>query len=826
VTAAVPIGRPRLLLALVAVALCALAAPGSSSAAACPNQEFRDLQGASYLPDCRAFELSSPVLKNGEEVETKGVVANGVPFSAAAEGSSVAYEASGGIPGTESAGLYTQYLALGGPLRQPWTNVSLNPSATLGVIEGIGPHKTGEFEYYAPDLSCGVMKTVLPIAVPTGETAEEQISNLYRWDASTNTYHLLTNSRPTSLAESQESGGTMRVTGVSADCSTVTFESDNEFNGGPSDALYKASGGAVETVSILPNGKSTNITPIQRGEQGSNINELSSDGSRVFFAAEAEPGSERQGVFMRQGGVTSEISKPQGGAAPLDTGARFQAASQDGSRVFFTANYGLTPTTSTGPEAPTTCTLSSGDGCDLYEYNVESSTLTDISVDTTDAKGANVRGVVGLTPDGSHVYFSTSGQLVPGRGRTQTENGENENPAKPRAKATNGEANVYLYAGGAPTYVTTIGATEAGHPPTVGDNQQSEVDTISSGGQGHGLKHLTARVSSSGDYLLFATRAAVSEFDGSTYDNEDQNVAGQFDFEQYEYSLASGKVTCVSCNPVRSVRPVEPAGPFAALGPFTEVRNGSQQRFLSDSGRVFFNSYAPLAAAAVNGTVNAYEWAPPGVGDCSAQNAAGCVAILDSGTDPFPTYVEAASADGSNVYITTHAQLAPQDIDGLRDVYDVRVEGGIPLPAGPSECSGEACQGPAGGGLSTSRRASETAAAGGNVAPGTGGGPGAGVGGGSVKGFTKRVVRGTSVALTVMAPSAGKITASGSGLKSKSVTVAKAATYKLKIVLTAKEIKLLKQRRKHRKGVTLKVKTAFVPTTGRASAVSSTVTFK
>ena len=537
-------------------------------------------------------------------------------------------------------------------------------------------------------------------------------------------------------------------------------------------------------------------------------------------------------VFVREGGVTTEVSEPQGGTAAADTGAKFQAASRDGSRVFFTANYGLTPTTSTGPEAATTCNQVSGVGCDLYEYNVDGKTLTDISADTTDAKGANVRSVVGVTPDGSYVYFATAGQLVPGQGNSQA---ENENVANtPQSKVTNGEANVYSYSAGALAYVTTIGAAEAGHPALLSENED-EVDAI--GSQQHGLEHLAARVSSSGHYLLFATRAAVQEFDGSTYNNEDRNVAGQFDFEQYEYSTAAGSVTCVSCNPNRSVRPVEflgksgkPVGPFSALGPFSEVRNGSQQRYLGDDGRVFFDSYAPLAAAAAANpvtTVNAYAWAPAGVGECSSSVVAGCLSMLDPGTDTFPTYVEAVSADGSNVYITTHAQLVPQDIDGLRDLYDVRVEGGIPVPAGPSECSGEGCQGSAGGGLSTSRRASETAAAGGNVAPGTGGGgAGTGVGGGGVKGFTKRVVKGTSVALTIMAPSAGKITASGSGLKSKSMAVTKAGTYKLKIVLTPKEIKLLKQRRKHKKGVTLKVKTAFVPATGHASAVSSTVTFK
>ena len=344
--------------------------------------------------------------------------------------------------------------------------------------------------------------------MPAGETAEEQISNLYRWDASTNTYQLLTNSRPTALTETQEAGSTTRITGVSADCSTITFESDNEFNGGPLLALYKASGGAVETVSVLPNGKATGVVPMARGERESNVNELSSDGSREFFAADVAP--EVPAVFVREGSVTTEVSKPQGGTAATDTGAKFQAASRDGSRVFFTANYGLTPTTSSGSEAATACNQSSGVGCDLYEYNVDGKTLTDISADTTDTKGANVRSVVGVTPDGSHVYFATAGQLVPGQGNSQA---ENENVANtPQSKVTNGEANVYSYSAGALAYVTTIGAAEAGHPALLSENED-EVDAI--GSQLHGLEHLSARVSGSGNYLLFATRAAVQEFDGS-----------------------------------------------------------------------------------------------------------------------------------------------------------------------------------------------------------------------------------------------------------------------------------------------------------------------
>jgi hypothetical protein len=45
-----------------------------------------------------------------------------------------------------------------------------------------------------------------------------------------------------------------------------------------------------------------------------------------------------------------------------------------------------------------------------------------------------------------------------------------------------------------------------------------------------------------------------------------------------------------------------------------------------------------------------------------------------------------ASADGRDVFIGTLASLVPQDY-GLRDIYDVRVEGGFPPPAPPTPSS-------------------------------------------------------------------------------------------------------------------------------------------
>jgi hypothetical protein len=120
-----------------------------------------------------------------------------------------------------------------------------------------------------------------------------------------------------------------------------------------------------------------------------------------------------------------------------------------------------------------------------------------------------------------------------------------------------------------------------------------------------------------------------------------------------------------------------------------------QQRVLTDSGEVFFNSPDKLTEGAVSTgegeTVfaqNVYEYDP------ATEN----VYLISDGQDESAraeyepaTELAAVSLTGGNVFFQTPDQLVPQDGDTQLNLYDARVGGGFPAPVAPSGC-GESCQ--------------------------------------------------------------------------------------------------------------------------------------
>jgi hypothetical protein len=130
-------------------------------------------------------------------------------------------------------------------------------------------------------------------------------------------------------------------------------------------------------------------------------------------------------------------------------------------------------------------------------------------------------------------------------------------------------------------------------------------------------------------------------------------------------------------------------------------RPAYQPRYLSNSGRLYFNSLDPLVPQDTNGTGDVYQYEPAGVGGCTGSRPtytaanAGCVDLISSGTSNQASAFLDASESGKDVFFFTAAKLTGEDVDTRQDVYDAREGGGFPEPARPVVCQGDACQQPA-----------------------------------------------------------------------------------------------------------------------------------
>lgn len=126
---------------------------------------------------------------------------------------------------------------------------------------------------------------------------------------------------------------------------------------------------------------------------------LSPDGSTVYFVSTgrltAEDTDDSVDLYRRTGGVVSPISvAPTAGNGPNHVS--FNGMSEDGSHVFFQSQERLDPTDQDSMY-------------DLYEWSTSGVAL--VSTGPTDI-GENDGGLQASTADGTHVYFSTNGQLT------------------------------------------------------------------------------------------------------------------------------------------------------------------------------------------------------------------------------------------------------------------------------------------------------------------------------------------------------------------------------------------------------------------------------
>jgi hypothetical protein len=149
------------------------------------------------------------------------------------------------------------------------------------------------------------------------------------------------------------------------------------------------------------------------------------------------------------------------------------------------------------------------------------------------------------------------------------------------------------------------------------------------------------------------------------------------DRQMYVYDRSRALLTCASCPSGASIVPsVTRAG---------RSYKGFRPRFLSDDGKVFFNSTGSLVAADTNGVADVYEF----------DGQTGTLGLISTGKGREPMMFADASRSGDDVFVVTRQQLVQSDRDDYVDVYDVRVGAAPPdqpLETAPA-CEGGACQG-------------------------------------------------------------------------------------------------------------------------------------
>ena len=489
-------------------------------------------------------------------------------------------------------------------------------TAPSSVLTGTSPGQGSEFKGFSADLSLAV-------------------ANLHGNGA--------TEIRDTAGEASQPLAGKFR--GGTPDLSDIVLLNSENETLSEWDTLDRQS----KPVDVLPGGGGGLAAPAALGWHGENTRHaISNDGSRVIWEAVGT------GLFDRDTASeeTIQLDESRGGAG--SGGGIFRTASADGSHVFFTSKESLTADARTRLISPE-C---DGEGSetfseDLYEMTISSELpfhgeLTDITVESrpSDLAGACVIGTLGSSEDGSSVYLVARGVLA-----------SNAN-ARGEAAAP-GHNNVYLRHAAS----TSVPAT------TTFITSLSEAD---SGDWTNSSYQQTARVSPNGRFAAFLSLATLTG-----YDNTDVST-GAPDSEVYLYDADSQRLICASCDPTGG----RPEGGSTVPGwtPYRLAEASYQSRYLSDSGRLFFDSADAIVPQDVNGKTDVYEFEPSEDSiegsDCSPRSPGfdaqieGCISLISNGTGSENSTFLDASASGNDVFFRTQDRLIPLDTDGSFDVYD------------------------------------------------------------------------------------------------------------------------------------------------------------
>jgi DNA-binding beta-propeller fold protein YncE len=698
-------------------------AANSSGTSESQSATFQTLPSPAFLPDGRSWEMVSPVEKGGGSVEP--ISLDGGLIQAAAQGGAIAYIANGpfgsqieGNRALEPNQIVSKRAAAG------WSSQDIVTQNERG--EGFQGGSRREYQAFSPDLSLGLVEpqpTLEAFELPplSSEATERTIYRRNADACASSPEHcfepLVTGFSNTAevAGEKTKFGGKLGLMGSTADLNHAVFESKVGLTAAaptlPSEQnLYEWSSGKepsqqLQLVSVLPSGAPAEEASL--GNEDKDVrNAISADGSRIFWMglAENEQHELYPHLFMRDtsSGETVEVDAAQGVTEQpeedprLATNAQeYQTASVDGERVFFTYPFALNKESTLPKEA-----IALEEGSDLYvcalPHEAKQCELKDLTVGRF-GESADVLGVLGASEDGSYVYFVANGVLAPGASPGSC---VGEHHPEETCSLYSDHYDAQAKAWEEPRFIATL-------------SDEDEHDWLAEvGGE---LARLSSRVSPNGRYLAFMSNRSLTG-----YDNRDANPLAHEarDQEVFLYDIVEGRLSCASCNPSgarpHGVLDTERAGEglgllvdrpeiwitgrwlAGSLPGWTAISGVAagfaaryQSRYLSDSGRLFFNGADSLIPQELSGeqltrtrteevegqqtqvgVENVYEYEPQGVGGCQKE---GCVGLISSGTSAHESAFLDASENGDEVFFTTAERLVATDEDTNYDVYSARV---------------------------------------------------------------------------------------------------------------------------------------------------------
>jgi hypothetical protein len=632
----------------------ALQAAPAAAEGSCTNEALRAPLHSTELPDCRAYELVSPVVKYGWPIVMSRVASNG--------DSAVAFSL-GGLPGSNQSSLINFYKLV--RVLDGWKTVPLNTP-----LEYVNSGGGASLPAASPDLSHGVFE------YRSATTVDRRDTNFYVDDLLGGPPNKVGPRISPDAFASVPATETLNSSAPSApsDLSRVLYMLNGpEYPHGtlvdylwPGDATAQRSLG-IGWTSLYEYVGTSNSVPSLVGVDGGHLisqcgtalgypeggrfsslvgdevyNAVSAPGgTRVFFTVAAGPCEEGAGPPANELYASEEqspgarlsvaISEPTAGAGgdcsacntSAPQSAIFQGASEDGSKVFFLSEQAM---------------LGGAGGQNLYEYDFNAPKGRRVVL-----VAPGVLGVARVAENGSHVYFVDENVLTAAA-----------NPVGDLAQA--GADNLYVY---------DTATTETSFVGTLATGDGADWQT---------RDERPVNATPDGRFLVFAGRASLTPGD-----------AGGLS-QVYEYDAQKNTLIQVS----RAEG--GPGGEFATRLVYPRYTGNfdpsPQQSSVSDDGAyVVFQSEAALTPHAILGYNNVYEY------------HAGHVSLISDGQDHsfgdggVPS-VSLFGIDGSgrDIFFTTADELSPQDGDTQEDVYDARIGGGF-LPASPAACEGDGCQG-------------------------------------------------------------------------------------------------------------------------------------